>query len=398
MKAKTTPMSQRAFQRFIKTLFIYKGTFVPLLLIVYILYLTGCESSRGQNNATPPLLMVPVAHPVQQKITEWDEYMGRFRAMERVEIRSRVNGYVEAIKFKDGDLVKKGDVLFIIDQRPFQIALKEAEAQLAQAKAEKKQAESAFERVKALEGSKAISEEEYDQREQALFVAMAKEEATRANVNRAKLDLEFTVVRAPISGKVSEDYVNVGNLISGGNDQATLLTTIVSIDPIYFYFEGSESDLLKYSRNKNGSSDKLSNKVLVKLMDEESYDHEGRIDFIDNEIDKGTGTFQGRAIFPNPSHMIESGMFASARVENSSSHEAILIPDAAIATDQSRKIVFMLSDSNTVEAKPVNLGPLHNSELRIVRSGVSVDDQIIIGNIQKIRPGMKVNPDQRSFN
>lgn len=375
----------------------YKEITMLLLVVLGSIYLAGCEPSKGQNNTAPSLLAVPVANPVHQKITEWEEYMGRFHAMERVEVRARVNGYIEEIKFKDGELVEKGDILFIIDQRPFQIDLKQAEAQLEQAKAEEKQAESAFDRVRSLRESKAISQEEYEQREQALFVAKARVEAARANVNQAQLNLEFTVVRAPISGKVSEDYVNVGNLISGGNAQATLLTTIVSIDPIYFYFEGSESDLLTISKNGNDGSGKYSNEVLAKLLDEEGYAHKGHIDFVDNEIDRGTGTFKGRAIFPNPDHVIESGMFANAKVENGGEHEAIMIPDASIATDQSRKIVFVLGDSNKVVAKPVELGPLHDKELRIVRSGISPNDRIIVGNIQKIRPGMKVEPEQKDL-
>lgn len=394
MKTKTTNLNRNfllaAFKKFLGA----KSFLVPFVIIIYSLYLGGCESSKGQDNASAIVMSVPVANPIQKEITEWDEYMGRFKAVERVEVRARVSGYIDAVKFKDGDIVEKGDVLFVIDQRPFLISLKQAEAQLAQAQAEQEQARSAFDRVKALNGSRAISQEEYDQREQALYVAAARVEAAQANVNRSKLDLEFTVVRAPVSGKVSEDFVNAGNLISGGTDQATLLTTIVSLDPIYFYFEGSEAALLKYSRNGNSAPEK----VVARLMDENEYLHEGKIDFIDNVVDPGTGTFQGRAIFPNPNHIIEPGMFANVKVMHSSLHNAILIPDAAITSDQSRKIILVVSDSNKVQAKPVQLGPLHSRDLRIVRSGISADDLIVIGNIQKIRPGLTVRPEKRDLN
>lgn len=380
----------------------YRGVmkyFIPVALIVLSAYLAGCQPSNGQENAAPQLLQVPVAKPLQKEITEWDEYTGRFKAVERVEVRARVSGYIDEIRFKDGDMVQKGDVLFIIDQRPFQITLQQAQAQLEQAQAELRQTQSAFSRVESLKDSKAISEEEFDQREQALYISSARIKAAEANVSRAQLDMQFTVVKAPISGRVSEDFVNVGNLISGGSDQSTLLTTIVSLDPIYFYFEGNESAFLKYNRQseQGAEGDKSSHRVLAKLLNEEKFAHEGNMDFIDNEVDLSTGTFQGRAIFSNTDHTIEPGMFGTVKVEHAGQHQAILIPDALIATDQSMKVVFVLADSNKVQAKPVQLGTLYTSELRIVRSGLSPDDQLIIGNIQKIRPGMTVQPEVREL-
>ncbi|MEN7549692.1 efflux RND transporter periplasmic adaptor subunit [Rapidithrix thailandica] len=365
-----------------------------LLFISFVIAMGGCGTPQQKEN-TAAELPVPVAKPVQMKITEWDEYSGRFKAMERVEVRARVSGYIQAVKFKDGEMVHKGDVLFIIDQRPFKIALQQAQAQLEQAKAEERQAQSAFDRVKSLQGSKAISQEEFDQREQALYAAKAQVEAAKAYVNNAELNLQFTLVKAPISGKVSEDFVNAGNLISGGSDQSTLLTTIVTLDPIYFYFEGSESAFMKYSKQNNGNLDGA--KVQVQLLGEDGYVHEGKLDFIDNEVDLGTGTIQARAVFSNTDYAIESGMFGSARLAGSAEHEAILIPDAIIGTDQSQKIVFVVTDSNQVQAKPVQLGPLYNKDLRIVRSGLNPEDQLITGNILKIRPGMKVTPEDRKI-
>lgn len=357
--------------------------------------LPGCESSHGQQAGTQALLKVPVAQPLYQDITEWDEYSGRFRAVERVEIRARVSGYVDDVKFEDGEIVKAGQVLFVIDPRPFQIALNQANAQLEQAKAGKRQAESAFDRVKNLKDSKAISQEEYVQREQALYGEDARVEAALANVANAQLQLQFTQVKAPITGKISEKFVTEGNLISGGSDQGTLLTTIVSLDPIYFYFEGSESALLKYARNQEENETKT--RVGVRLLDEGSYPHEGELTFMDNEVDFGTGTFQGRATIPNPDYVITPGMFGTARVFNTSAHRAIMIPDAVIATDQSQKIVYVLSEENKVEARAVELGPLYSSELRIIRTGLEPNDQVIIGNIQRIRPAMQVDPEVKTL-
>jgi RND family efflux transporter MFP subunit len=365
-----------------------------------LVFLTRCDSSVGQN-APPPLLKVPVANPLHMAITEWDEYTGRFRAIEKVEVRSRLSGYIEQIRFNDGDIVKKGDVLFVIDQRPFQIALKQSEAEFEQAKADHRQAQSSFERVESLKDSRAISQEEYDQRKHLLYAAAARVDAAAANVERARLDLRFTVVTAPISGRVSEDYVTVGNLISGGNAQATLLTTIVSTDPVYFYFEGSESALLELTRrnlqDSLNDSEKVHNEIMVRLLDENEFSHKGALDFMDNEVDESTGTFRARAIIPNKNSVIESGMFGTARVLNNHATDVILIPDAVIATDQSQKIVFVLSDSNKVEARAVKLGPLYSSELRIIRSGISAEDKVIIGNIQKIGPGMEVDPEARAI-
>ncbi|WP_423127603.1 efflux RND transporter periplasmic adaptor subunit [Gaoshiqia sp. Z1-71] len=373
------------------------GTIV-LVTVLSGFYLTGCESSRG-DTPPAPAMKVPVAAPLYQPVTEWEEYSGRFRAIKRVEVRARVGGYVDQVLFRDGELVRKGAVLFRIDPRPFQIVLNQAEARLEQAKAEKQQAENAFDRVKSLKESKAISREEYDQREQALNIAIAREEAAKADVAQAKLNLEFTEVRAPISGKISEEFVTEGNLISGGSDQASLLTTIVSLDPIYFYFEGSESSLLKYARKNNGDNLKgaagPNARIAVKLLDEDEFQHEGSFNFMDNEVDRGTGTYQGRAVVSNPDLVITSGMFGSARVFNNDPQPAILIPDEVIGTDQSQKFVYVLSGDNRVEARPIVLGPLHNSKLRIIRNGVDPNDRIIIGNIQKIRPTMVVEPEAR---
>ncbi len=375
---------------------ILAGLLFTAITIFSGFYLSGCGTSRGDTAPAPMKLKVPVATPLYQAVTEWEEYSGRFRAVDRVEVRARVGGYVEKIMFHDGELVKKGQVLFIIDQRPYKITLEQAEARLEQAKAEKRQAENAFDRVKALKDSRAISREEYDQREQALHVAVAREEAADADVAEARLNMEFTRVKAPISGKISEEFVTAGNLVSGGSDQSTLLTTIVSLDPIYFYFEGSEASLLKYAR-QNGVPSGPTAHVAVKLLDEEQFRHEGSLNFMDNEVDRSTGTYRGRALVSNPDFLIASGMFGMARVYSDNPEPAIMVPDEVIGTDQSRKVVFVLSDSNKVEMRSVVLGPLYNNKYRIIRSGLEARDRVIIGNIQKIRPEMEVEPETRAL-
>ncbi|MEL7585726.1 MAG: efflux RND transporter periplasmic adaptor subunit [Prolixibacteraceae bacterium] len=379
---------------------IVTGLLSAFLIALSGFYLTGCGTSRG-DEAPPPKLSVPFSTPLYQPVTEWEEYSGRFKAVDRVEVRARVGGYVDKVMFSDGEHVRKGDVLFIIDQRPFRIILDQTEARLEQAKAEKRQAENAYNRVKSLKESKAISREEYDQREQALRVAIAREEAAEADVAQARLNLEFTEVKAPIAGKISEEFVTEGNLVSGGNDGATLLTTIVSLDPIYFYFEGSEASLLKYVRQNNIDSVPEANlpsaRIAVKLLDEDDFKHEGSLNFMDNEVDESTGTYRARALVSNSDFVIASGMFGSARVYSNNPKPVIMVPDEVIGTDQSQKIVYVLSDSNKVEARPVVLGPLHNREFRIIRSGLEPNDRVILGNIQKIRPEMEVEPKAKAL-
>ncbi len=357
------------------------------------------ENEPVQNE--PQGLQVEVSNPVFEKITEWDEYTGRFEASNRVEVRARVSGYVENVSFKDGQSVKKGDVLFTIDQRPFKIALNQARASYGQARARLTTAQVNFNRVESLRESGAVSAEEYDSRKQALAGARASIQLAQASVDNAKLNLEFTRVKAPISGRVSRDLVNQGNLIDGGSSQSTLLTTIVATSPIHFYFQGSESDYLKYSRmaqsGERASSRSTANPVLLKLQDEDGYTHKAVMDFVDNEIDRSTGTIEGRATLENEDGLIEPGMFGKARLLGSAEHEALMIPDEIIGTNQSVRFVYVLGEDNTVTTKNIELGSLHTNGLRIVRSGLSPQDKLITNNIQKIRPGVVVRPLEASL-
>lgn len=368
---------------------------VPLLVLASIpAALTGCGGKDKESH--PPALEVPAAHPLANPIVEWDEYTGRFEATHRVEVRARVSGYIDSIHFKDGQRVKKDDVLFIIDPRPFKIALTRAKAELQQAEAEYRQAKNDFTRSQQLFESKAVSAEEFDQRQQTMFAAEARVEAVRSEVDKAALELEFTEVKSPIDGQVSRDFVHEGNLISGGSEGATLLTTVIAYDPIYFYFEASEAQYLKYMRmNQQGGGPAQNgggNPVFVKLLDEEDFRHEGRLDFVDNELDAGTGTIQFRGVFDNKDHVLEPGLFGRARIMGSPEYTAILVPDRVISTDQSQKFVYVVGENNTVEMRKVKLGPLHQKEFRVIREGLSAEDVVIIGNIQKVRPDMPVTP------
>src|SRR5690606_7469395 len=278
---------------------------------------------------------------------------------------------------------------------PYRIALDEANANYGQAIASLKTAQDNFDRVASLQEG-AVSLEEYDRRKQALAYAQASIRLAQAKVDNAKLNLEFTRVKAPITGLVSRDRVNEGNLIDGGSSNSTLLTTIVATSPIDFYFTGSESDYLRYVRlGRSGERDAARADgipVFIKLQDETDFIHEGKIDFVDNEIDRSTGTIENRAVFENKDHLMEPGMFAKARLLGSAEHDAIMIPDDIIGTNQSLRFVYVLGDDNKVTIKNVTLGPLHSNGLRIIRDGISPEDKLITNNIQKIRQGIVVAP------
>ncbi len=371
---------------------------VGLSIAIFIYAFTTTEGEERNQHAETASLPVEVALPVYENITEWDEYTGRFEASSRVEVRARVSGFLEKVNFEDGQFVEKGQVLFVIDQRPFKIALDEAEANYAQAVASLKTAQDNFERVESLRETGALSIEEYDRRKQALVHAEASIQLAQAKVDNAKLNLEFTEVKAPISGLVSRDRVNEGNIVDGGTANSTLLTTIVATSPIHFYFTGSESDYLKYVRlarsGERGEARSEGLPVYIQLLDEDEFVHEAKMDFVDNEIDNNSGTIESRAVLENKDHLLEPGMFGKAKLLGSAEHEALMIPDEVIGTNQSMRFVYTLTDDNKVVSKTVTLGPLHSNGLRIVREGISSEDKVIINNIQKIRPGMVVSPSQ----
>lgn len=369
-----------------------------LVILIIALAFTSEDTDKTESPAAAAAtaMAVEVASPLFEKITEWDEYTGRFEASNRVEVRARVSGFLESVNFEDGQLVNKGEVLFTLDARPYRIALDQANADYGQAKASLTTAQDNFERVQSLHESGAVSIEEYDRRKQALEFAKASIQLSQAKVDNAKLNLEFTKVTAPISGLVSRDKVNLGNLIDGGTSNSTLLTTIVATSPIDFYFTGSESDYLRYVRlARNGDRDAVRSggiPVFIKLQDEDDFIHEAKMDFVDNEIDNSTGTIESRAVLENKDHLLEPGMFGKARLMGSAEHEAIMVPDNIIGTNQSLRFVYVLGEDNIVTAKNITLGPLHSNGLRIVREGLTQEDKLITNNIQKIRPGIAVTP------
>ncbi|MBJ2135158.1 efflux RND transporter periplasmic adaptor subunit [Paraglaciecola chathamensis] len=351
-----------------------------ILTTILLTTVTACSKQAEQQNAAPQALPVKVSAPIKAVITQWDEYTGRFDATQKVDIRARVSGYLDKVNFKDGQTVEKGDVLFVIDQRPFKIALQSAESQFSLAKKE-------LDRGNDLRKKNSLSQEEVDRRQNEYDTA-------RANLETAKLDLEFTEVKSPIDGVVSRDLVNEGNLINGTATNATLLTNVVSIDPIHFYFDAGERDLLKYIRlsqsNKRESSRNASNPVKVRLQDEEEFVHTGVMDFVDNQIDQNTGTIVGRAVLDNPGGFIVPGLFGRIRLLSELNVEKILIPDEVIGTDQSRKFVFVVNSEGKVDRKFVTLGKLHTKELRVIESGLTQDDSIILNNLMRARPGSPV--------
>lgn len=357
--------------------------------------LAGCgPSGRG---VAPPAPPVTVATPVVREIVEWDEYTGRFEAINYVEVRARVSGYLESIHFFDGQVVKEGELLFVIDKRPFQAALAAAEGRAAEAKAQQQLARNDRARAEKLLKAKAVSQEEYDLRLQTERASEASLAAAQAAVESAALDLEFTEVRAPISGRLSDHRLGVGNLVSGGQGGA-VLTTIASLDPIHFVFNASEQAYLRYTRlaesGERPSSREESNPVYARLIDEKTFTHEGFMNFVDNEIDPNTGTMRGRAIFDNPDGLFVPGVFGRLRLAGSKPHKAILLPEAAIQSDQTHKFVWIVNGDNKVEYRPLVLGPPYEDGLRIIREGLGASDLVIVDGVQRARPGLVVTPEK----
>jgi multidrug efflux system membrane fusion protein len=364
------------------------------ILIVLAGLLSGCEGKQAPQAAAaaPP---VTVAQPVKRTVTDWDEFTGRFDAVEEVQVRARVGGFVTNVEFKDGDMVHAGDLLYIIDPRPFEAVAEQADGQLSDARAKVELAKRDLDRGLALVQTSAVSEQLVDQRRQALQAAHAAVMQAEGALTAARLNIEFTHVIAPIAGRVSRHLVSIGNLVQGSDGGSTLLTSVVSLDPIYIYFDMDEATYLKYNRlwfeGKRPSSRDNPNPVQVALTGETKPSHDGKVDFLDNRLDVSTGTLRGRAVIPNKDLSILPGQFGRVRLIASAPYEALLVPDNAIATDQARKIVFVVKDDNTVEAKPVTLGPLDEG-LRVIREGLKPEDHVIVDGLQRARVGAKVTP------
>jgi RND family efflux transporter MFP subunit len=408
---------------------------------VHLLALLGLALLAGYNRVAaqggpPPDVQVVVGTPVKKQIVEWDEYVGRLEPVEFVEVRARVDGYLQAIHFEDGQIIQQGDLLAVIDPRPFVAELNRTQAeleqagarvaqatkQLAQAEAEERRTAAAlayartrYQRLETLVAKNAASRDEFDMQQSQVLQAQAELEAAKAQIETsqaavvtaqaavetaeaavgvAQLNLEYTRVTAPVTGRVSRREVTEGNLITGGARESSLLTTIVSLDPIHVYFDADERAFLKYTRlakeGKRYSSRDAKNPVYLALADEDDgFPHRGHMDFVDNRLDSNTGTMRGRAILANPDLTLTPGLFARVRLPGSGWYEAVLVPDAAVGSGQSEKFVLVVDRARTVRRQAVQVGPLWNG-LRIVRSGLNGSEQVILRGQQRVRPGTQV--------
>jgi RND family efflux transporter MFP subunit len=373
-----------------------EGSKAPLALtLLAALALAACGEDGGGADAAPtaPPPTVTVAHPRVETLVEWTEFTGRFEATQRVEVRARVSGYLNSIDFRDGEPVERGDLLFVIDPRPFEVALERARADRASAEAQVKLADLEFQRVADLAESPAFSRAAYDQRRQEKEAAQASLMAAQAAMASARLDLEYTRITAPVDGRISDRRIDIGNLVT----EETLLTTIVALNPIYFVFDMNEADFLGYQRavlaGQLPSTRDRSTLVKLKLVDEDDWGRQGRMNFVDNVVEEGSGTVRARAEVLNPEQLIVPGQFGRIQIPGSPEYEAILIPDTAIVTDQSEKLVMTLSADDRIEPRVIRPGPLELG-LRIVRRGLEPTDRIVINGLMRVRPGMQVTPQE----
>ena len=363
-------------------------------LITMGLQIAGCGKRAPQ--ATPPPQTVSVIQPVARDIVEWDEYIGRLESPETVDIRARVSGYLDKVHFKEGKEVKKGDLLFTIDRRPYQAEYDRAEADHERAESQADLAKNDAERAKRLIATKAISEEDFDTKTKTYNSALAAVKSSKAAFDSAKLNLEFTEIRAPIKGRISRALVTEGNLVSGGlsGAGATLLTTVVSLDPLYCYGDADERAILKYIRlSKEGKRVSARDEQIpaeMALADEVGFPHKGYMDFVDNRIDPNTGTMHARGVFSNEDHSLSPGFFARLRIPGSGKYPALLVPDRTLGSDQSQKFVYVVNAEKKVEFRPVKIGSLVDG-LRVVKEGLKPGEQIIVEGLMRVRPGVVVD-------
>jgi len=369
--------------------------FLPMLAL---LALAGCGQSAPP---APPTPEVTVAKVISKRIQDWDEFTGRFQAIDTVEVRPRASGYIEQVLFREGQSVKKDDVLVIIDPRPYQADYDRAKAGLELAKSQLELARLEAARVQKLKDSGAVSREELDERLSTLNQQQANASGAKAALDNAALLLSFTKVRAPIDGRASRAEVTRGNLVTGGNNGGTLLTTVVSVDPIYVYFEGDENTYLRYNQlareGERPSSRDAKNPVRVGLSNEQGFPHEGYMDFVDNQLDVRTGTIRARAVLENKNGQFTPGMFARVQLLGSGEYDAILIEDRAVGTDQSQNFVLVLGPDNKLEYRQIQAGRIIEGGLRIVRKGLKPDDVVVISGLQRVRPGIQVKPNMATM-
>ena len=364
---------------------------LPVLLVAMLLL--GCQ--KKNEYVAPPPPTVTVSRPARQVVINYAEFTGTTQAVESVELRARVEGFLEQILFKDSARVQKGDLLFVIDPKPFQAKVDQAEADLMVSRAELKLAQTTLKLKEGAFKDRAVSEVEVIEARAKRDKARASVEAAQAAVYTVRLNLSYTKIHAPISGKIGRNLVDIGNLVGAG--ERTLLATIVQNDPIYAYFNVSESDLLRYQQeyrkrqtptNGNGKT-----RVYLGLSNESGYPHKGRVDYVDNRVHATTGTIQVRGVFPNPDAVLLPGLFARIRATLGKQENALLVPERALGSDQQGRFVLVVNDRNIVEYRPIKIGAKVNG-MRVIQSGVSADDRVIVNGLQRARPGAPVNPEQ----
>lgn len=371
-----------------------RSRFIGLVLTAAFTSTTLAAFDAAAQGA-PPAPPVQVATPLAKRITNWDEYTGRFEASEQVDVRARVSGFIDSVHFRDGSLIQKGDLLFTIDQRPYKLAVDVARAEVARAKAQVELAQNEVERAEGLTQNRTITARDVDQRRANLNSAVGSLQGAEANLKNAELNLEWTEVRAPLAGRISNRRVDPGNLIAGGQSGASLLTTIVAVAPIYFTFDVSEADFLRYARmsNPGGEAAKDSGALVeVRLADEPKWGRRGKVNFFDNALNARSATIRGRAVFENKDQFLTPGVFGRLRFFAGES-DALLVPDTVIASDQAHKVVLTVGPENKVVPKSVVLGPLSEG-LRVIRSGLTPEDKVIVGGTANpmVRPGVAVTP------
>jgi len=366
-----------------------------LLLLAAAVAFTGCKPNAPKATVAPPTPTVTVAKPISRKVIEWDEFTGRLASPEMVEIRARVSGYLDTVHFSEGAEVKAGDLLFTIDPRPYEAAVQRITAEVSNARSRAELAATEAKNANQLRSNQAISAEEYERRIKTAAEAEGSVRAAEATLKTVQLDLEFTQIRAPISGRISNARVTKGNLVTGGTKDATLLTTLVSLDPIYCYIDVDERSALKYRElHKEGKrASALFGKIPAQmgLANQTGFPHIGEIDFVDNQLDPTTGTIRARGVFENNDRLMSPGFFARVRIPGSGEYEAMLVLDQAVADDQGSSFVWVIGAEDKAVYRPVKLGPLVDG-LRVVREGLKADDRVVIKGIMAVRNGVKVNP------
>jgi len=368
---------------------------IKILAVLVALFCTaGCN--QKPRVAAPPPPVVSVIQPVQREVVEWDEYIGRLESPATVEIRARVSGYLDKVHFKEGKEVKKGDLLFTIDPRPYQAEYDRAEAEHQRAESQAELANDDAERAKRLIATKAISEEDFDTKAKTYTSSLAAVRSSKATLDSAKLNLEFTEIHSPIDGRIGRALVTEGNLISGGvsGTGTTLLTTIVSLDPLYLYGDADERAILKYIHlSQEGKRVSARDEIIpaeMGLSDETGFPHKGYMDFVDNRVDPTTGTMRARGVFSNEDHRLSPGFFARIRIPGSGKYPALLIPDRGLGSDQAQKFVYVVDAEKKIEFRPVKIGPMIDG-LRIVKEGLKPGEQVVVEGLMRVRPGVVVD-------